>query len=406
MSLQTKKPYEALTTETVVQVVAPLNHFDDVNQLEIKEIGDGNLNYVFHLVEPATGKSLIVKQALPYAKVVGESWPLTLDRARIESEALIKAGEYVPALVPKVYHTDRQLACTVMEDLSDHLILRKGLIQGEVYPKLAEHIATFLAQTLFHTSDFFLHPFVKKEQVKAFINPELCKITEDLVFTDPFFNHDTNDFPEELKSSVERLWNDQTLKRETAKLKHAFLTRAEALLHGDLHTGSIFVTTDSTKVIDPEFAYYGPIGFDIGQFFANLALSYLSHFHHSKDQHKRQQFQAYLLNVIEDTWTHFTEQFSQLWHSKGQEAYMQVAGVEEDFFAQVLEDAIGFAGCEVIRRTIGLAHVADLDSIEDQALQLKLKEKALALGSTLVRERKQLTRISRFLETIRGVAHA
>jgi 5-methylthioribose kinase len=398
--------YHPLTTETVVQVVAPLNHFADVNRLEIKEIGDGNLNYVFHVVEPATGKSLIVKQALPYAKVVGESWPLTLDRARIESEALRRAAEYVPALVPKVHHTDERLACTVMEDLSDHVILRKGLIQGQVYPKLAEHIATFLAQTLFHTSDFFLSPMDKKEQVRAFINPELCKITEDLVFTDPFFNHETNDFPEALQSSVEALWNDLELKRETAKLKHAFLTRAEALVHGDLHTGSIFVTTDSTKVIDPEFAYYGPIAFDIGQFFANLALNYLSHFHHSPDPQQRRTFQEYLLEVIEETWAQFKEQFTQLWQTKGQDVYMRVAGVEDDFFERLLEDTIGFAGCEVIRRTIGLAHVADLDSISDEETQLRLKDKALILGSVLIKQRRQLTRITHLSETIRGVAHA
>ena len=34
------------------------------------------------------------------------------------------------------------------------------------------------------------------------------------------------------------------------------MTNAQALLHGDLHTGSVFVRDDSTKVIDPEFAFY------------------------------------------------------------------------------------------------------------------------------------------------------
>jgi 5-methylthioribose kinase len=209
-----------------------------------------------------------------------------------------------------------------------------------------------------------------------------------------------------LQSSVELLWNDLELKRETAKLKHAFLTRAEALVHGDLHTGSIFVTTDSTKVIDPEFAYYGPIAFDIGQFFANLALNYLSHFHHSPDPQQRRTFQEYLLEVIEETWTRFKEQFTHLWQTKGQDVYMRVAGVEDDFFERLLEDTIGFAGCEVIRRTIGLAHVADLDSISDEETQLRLKDKALTLGSVLIKQRRQLTRITHLSESIRGVAHA
>ena len=36
------------------------------------------------------------------------------------------------------------------------------------------------------------------------------------------------------------------------------------------------VTADSTQVIDPEFAFYGPMGFDIGAFLGNLILGYFS----------------------------------------------------------------------------------------------------------------------------------
>ena len=36
------------------------------------------------------------------------------------------------------------------------------------------------------------------------------------------------------------------------------------------------VTPTDTKVIDPEFAVYGPIGFDPGAFMANLLLAYLA----------------------------------------------------------------------------------------------------------------------------------
>src|ERR1700738_3500455 len=91
-------------------------------ELVSREIGDGNLNLVFHISEPATGKSIILKQALPYAKVVGESWPLTLDRARIESEALRIEEALCQDLVPHVYAYEADLALTVMEALSDHVI--------------------------------------------------------------------------------------------------------------------------------------------------------------------------------------------------------------------------------------------------------------------------------------------
>jgi 5-methylthioribose kinase len=36
------------------------------------------------------------------------------------------------------------------------------------------------------------------------------------------------------------------------------------------------VSVKETKIIDPEFAFYGPIAFDLGAFIANLFLSYFS----------------------------------------------------------------------------------------------------------------------------------
>ncbi len=40
-----------------------------------REVGDGNINFVYILEGPTGG--LCVKQALPYVRIVGESWPLT-----------------------------------------------------------------------------------------------------------------------------------------------------------------------------------------------------------------------------------------------------------------------------------------------------------------------------------------
>ncbi|WP_124727888.1 S-methyl-5-thioribose kinase [Staphylospora marina] len=403
MSVRVSEAYQALTTETVIRVVEPLDLFPDSSRLTVKEVGDGNLNLVFRIIDPETGRSVVVKQALPYAKVVGESWPLTLDRNRIESEALRLAARYVPELVPAVHHTDETLALTVMEDLSSHVILRKGWIEGSQFPELAGHIGTYVAKTLFYTSDFYLHPFEKKELVKRFINPELCKITEDLVFTDPFFDHETNDFPDGLRPAVERLWNDTDLRREAGKLKYDFLTRAEALVHGDLHSGSIFATRDSTKVIDQEFAFFGPFGFDLGQFFANVVLNWISQEWHARDPEKRSAIREELLSVISGTWDTFVRVLDELWTREAREVYASVPGVKEAFLARVFEDAVGFAGCEVIRRTIGLAHVADLDSIEDSELQIRLKEKALRLGSVLIKERSSVRTTDDLLAAIREV---
>ncbi|TCP69713.1 5'-methylthioribose kinase [Baia soyae] len=390
--------YAPFTTQTVVEFVKTLSIFDHPNRLIANEIGDGNLNLVFQLVELETNRSIIVKQALPYAKVVGESWPLSLNRAKIESESLRITAKVVPDLVPHVLHTDHELACTVMEDLSDYNILRTELISNHHYPLLAEHIGRYLAQTLFSTSDFALHPFVKKELVQKFTNPDLCKITEDLVFTDPFFDHPTNDFPTELRPAVEAIWADETLLTEVGILKFQFLTQAEALLHGDLHTGSIFVTSQSTKVIDPEFAFFGPIGFDLGQFFANIILNALSKLATTE----RPALLSELLRTTERTWITFAQEFTKLWDESNQEIYTNVSGILPRFLLKIWTDAIGFAGCEIVRRTIGLAHVADLDSIEDFHTQIEIKERALQLGADLIKSRTQLYSLSHFIQRIKG----
>jgi 5-methylthioribose kinase len=378
--------------------------FPDDARLISREIGDGNLNLVFHIKdEGPSGKSAIFKQALPYARVVGESMPLTLDRSRIESEALILQGSLCPGAVPKVYHYDTDLALTVMEDLSAYQIMRKGLVERKHYPDFAEHIGTFLARTLFLTSDLALDPLEKKKKVVEFTNPELCKITEDLVFTDPYYDAETNTFNPLIEGAVHDIWHNDALKLEIAKLKEGFLTRAQALLHGDLHTGSIMITEADTKIIDPEFAYYGPMGFDIGAVIANLLLNYAAHEGHTPDKEEREDYQAYLLNTVTSLWTVFEREFRALWQEKLAEPSAAVPGYADDYLRRLLQDTTGYAGCKMMRRVIGLAHVSDLESIEDPELRAKGEMLALEIGQRLVLKRESISHIDDIASLVKTV---
>lgn len=397
--------YRALTEQEAVQYVKEIpGLFSKGAELSSREIGDGNLNLVFDIREDATGKSVIVKQALPYARVVGESWPLTLDRARIENEALQIQYKLVPELVPQVYHFDAELALTVMENVGDHVIMRKGLIEGNRYPLFAKQIGKFLAHTLFYTSDLGAHPYEKKALVGRFINPELCKITEDLVFTDPYENAPTNNFNPLIRREVEAIWHNKPLKLEIAKLKYDFLTRAEALLHGDLHTGSIFITKTSLKAIDPEFAYYGPLGFDIGAVIANLLLNYAGQHGLQKDQGERESYREYLLETVEDVWNEFVSQFVQLWHKHAKERSAHVEGLWESYVKRLIQDAAGYAGCKVLRRVIGLAGVADLNEIADEKVRAEAERLALAIGEALILERGNVGESTDITDIVRTVS--
>ena len=66
-----------------------------------------------------------------------------------------------------------------------------------------------------------------------------------------------------------------------------FIERAQALIHGDFHYASIMVTTGSTQIIDSEFGFYGPMGYDIGAFLGNLILAYYAQNGHADQANDR-----------------------------------------------------------------------------------------------------------------------
>ena len=147
---------------------------------QVSEVGDGNLNLVFLVRGPLGG--VCIKQALPYVRLVGESWPLPLSRSHYEYLALTHQARLAPGLVPVVLHHNEGLALVIMELIEPHIIMRKGLIAGTLYPRFVGDIVAFLARTLFFSSDLAIPAAQKKAGIAAFAgNHALCKITEDLI---------------------------------------------------------------------------------------------------------------------------------------------------------------------------------------------------------------------------------
>ena len=242
--------------------------------LSCREISDGNINYVFRVKDLDTGRSVIIKHGDKVSRTGGSQ--VSTDRNRIEAEVLKLEGELAPGSVPEVYLYDPVMCCLVMEDLKDYGNMRYELIKHQIFPGFAEDITTFMAQTLIGTTDVVLDPREKKQLAGRFINPDLCRVTERLVYTEPYQNLEGKNVlnPDNREFLEEELYQDPGLHLEAAKLKEEFKTKAQALLHGDLHTGSIFVKKGSTKVLDPEFAFYGPIGYDVGNVMANLIFAW------------------------------------------------------------------------------------------------------------------------------------
>jgi len=373
----------------------------DAAQWKVREVGDGNLNLVF-IVEGAEG-SAIVKQALPYVRLVGESWPLPLKRSFFEYHALTRQAARAPGTVPVVHHFDESQALIVMEFLSPHIILRKALIEGRELPKIARDIGLFMARTLFRGSDLHMKTAERKADLALFAdNVELCDITESLVFSDPYFDAPMNRHTTpQLDGVVAKIRADRDLKVEAQRLKHLFAANAETLLHGDLHSGSIMVTDGETRIIDPEFAFYGPMAFDVGMLLANFWMAYFAQAGHEGDG-SRDSMRAYLLKVIVDTWATFRAEFSELWRTERDGILYQralfenqgdVLGAEQALdhvLSTLWTDLLGFAGIEIHRRILGLAHNADFETIADEDLRAACEARALSFGRHLAVNRRQI----------------
>jgi 5-methylthioribose kinase len=370
--------------------------FGENSRLSCKEIGDGNLNYIFRIVDEISGRSIIIKQSGPVARISDE-FKLSPDRNRIEYEILKLEEKLAPGLVPKVYVYDPIMNCTVMDDLSDHQIMRKALMEFKIFPRFAQDISDFMVNTLLLTTDVVLEHKNKKEMVKNFINPQLCEITEDLVYTEPFSDvNRRNDVFEPNRAWVkEHIYDSLPLRLETAKLKFEFMNHAQALVHGDLHTGSVFVNETSTKVIDPEFAFFGPIGYDVGNVIANLIFAWVHSDAHQQFDHKR-----WLEETIIETVDLFIEKFNRTWDIHVSEFTAKTLGFKEYYLSSVLRDTAGVCGLELCRRIIGLAHVKDITSLVGD-MRVRAERICLIGAKDFILKRDQYICGADFLETMK-----
>jgi len=409
--------YRTLDAPSLVAMLAGLNDLrallgSQPDDWQVSEVGDGNLNLVF-IVDGPKG-SVCVKQALPYVRAAGPSWPIPLERAYFEHSYYVAVAPFVGKLIPKIYHYDPDLCCIVMERLSPHIIVRHGLIAGRRYRNLAHDMGEYVARACFFTSDL-ASPFERKmDGIARFAgNTALMRISVDLIFRDPYVadarNRHTSPHLDEV---VARLRRDGPLKAAVARFGQKFLTETQSLIHGDLHSGSVMVSENDTRVIDPEFAFYGPIGFDLGAFFGNLLLSWCSQPGYATSNDDRLAYQDWILDQAKTFWETFRSRFLALWagHAKG-DAWPAVMfsapgdlaaldSARNAFLDSWFADMLGFAACKMIRRILGFAHVIDFERIQEAALRGFCEADALALAHLLLTHPEQFRTVDDVLDAV------
>jgi len=366
----------------------------------VRDVADGNLNSVFLIDGPHGG--VCVKQALPYVRVAGESWPLDVDRVRFEAAYFARVAPFVGKLIPTVYRFDPELRVLAMEKLEPHIILRKGLIAGDRYPKVAADVAEYVAQVAVHTSDLAAPFETRAKDISIFSqNLALQRISVDLVFLDPFTVSERNKILPALAPWAAALRDDLDLQCAVARFRIAYLTKAQSLLHGDLHSGSIMSTPGETKVIDGEFAWVGPSGFDVGNFIAHLVMAWFAKPFHGGDARHVADYREALEADIVEFWRRFRARFLEIAapaaasgealpasHFAGAGGARRLGELLTSYVDDILRDAVGFLALKMIRRIVGFAQVADFLVIADETAQATAKARALGFARSLLIEPK------------------
>jgi len=396
--------YEILTPETVpayIDAKPELAGIVDTSTLEVAEVGDGNLNLVF-VCRDADGNGICLKQSLPYVRLVGEAWPLTPERVIAEARGLAIAAELTPGLVPAFYNIDTEQHVIAMENLMGWEIWRGKLNDGFIHRGVGAMIGEYVANLAFFTSVFALDQMEVKERMAEAINPELCRITEDLVFTEPYIEHDNNSYADGVAADVAALRADADLRAEVGMMKYLFMTGAEALIHGDLHTGSVMVKmkedgSGDARVIDPEFAFYGPVGFDLGAVFGN----YLAARARAEAMHRSDEFKDWLAGLADETWNAFENEMRRLWADRPDPTWTD--SFLDAWLAKVQKDSLGFGGCKAIRRIIGLAKVSDIETLPPDE-HVKAAAMVLRTAAVWIKDRERLGTVAASNEVFTTVA--
>lgn len=354
--------------QTYLESQPTLKTVVDPNSLvNVRELSDGNLNVVF-AIEDSNQRSIVLKQALPYMRLVGPDWPLTPDRAFHEAKSLMISRELAGTVVPEVYHYDELNFVIAMENLSDYRVWRGALVDGLMHHGVATEIGNYIAKVCFGTSPFSMDGVEHRQSSANSSNPELCKITEDLVFSESVRRASRNSVLPSNQDDANELYGDTQMIDVVTRAKWLFMTKSEALIHGDLHTGSVMVrASDSsdresdTKVIDPEFAFFGPVAFDIGMIWANYFLSSARSTALGNDESAQ-----WLLQLARETWVAFESTFRQCFVNE-EAAQGWGNAILEQKLDEWWGEAWMFCTSEIARRVVGMAKVADIETLDPSA---------------------------------------
>ena len=261
------------------QRYAEIGFFDPDTALSFEEIGDGNLNFVYRVFDATRPeRSLVLKQAPPYIKILGPNYPLPPERLTYESRALAIYNRLASGTVPAQHYFDSENAVIAMADLRGYHLLRDELIAGHVNSTISEKIGRFMGVVHSQTHVENLDLETANMYREDFANTVMQAITADYVFTLPYTEHETNFYTEGLEPHVKRLKTDEVFLQQTSAPKSDLRQRtARYNARRPSIPGVLWCKAIRRRLLIPNSPFTGPLDLTLGCTGANHLLAYFSH---------------------------------------------------------------------------------------------------------------------------------
>jgi 5-methylthioribose kinase len=362
---------------------------------------DGLCNVLIKIKSLTSGKSVVLKQVLPYVRALKDDGifiPLTLERIDTEIYYGALLDKVRSGSVPKVLHWDKDENIVIMEDLSHMKILRSQLIEMKKFPFLSSQLGQLLGRSAFYTSNMFLNDHEKYALEHIFEVNNNGSIFIGLMFDDTFFDNSQRSIHPSLKKDIDDLCRCEGLINRVRILRKSFINSKDCLIHTDLHTSNIFVDEKNVKIFDGEYAHYGPAAYDVGRIIGSIILNYASLIGvRAIEDDTRLDYQSYLLDVIKDIYQIFENTYKSLC-KKHQKLHLY-----DRYMKTMLEDTMGFAACVSISRIFDYGLTFDFKRIQDLEERAKAQRLVIEIGKEILLNNNRLKTVDQFIKRIQEV---
>lgn len=398
-----------VTKENIISYMKEhIKDFDDTQPLTVSVMGedpnadegenDGHINFVFKVKSPV--KSYVLKQGLEDPKNLIGDTTVASYRNETEADTMQILHSIVPEYVPEILFQDRQNHIFVMEFIENLRAVRFQLMKENQIPNLGMEVGNFLARSSFYTSEYFLDRAKFRGLQSKFENTELRQIMEDGIFLDRF-GTDLDEKASKQWQRFNQISDDPACKTNRLALRRTFMTHSDCLIHADFHTSNVFLSNDGIKMLDFEFSFMGPFGYDMGYFTGSLLAAYCAAcFKNYPSEQDRKQCKAYLLSTIKMLFESYNQTFIDCWNADAKAEYQNQDGFLHLILQDMLRDSVGYTAITNWCRTSGVHTLPEYFTIEDEDKRRYAMAMAVLMDHEMVLHRNELQSVDDFIDLI------